>query len=318
MQLPPLRLIPNPTENPDVIEAMNLSITRIDEDVIEVPSMTSMGLNTWFKLIFFALMLGGAPAYDPGWFSKDGEPGVAYKAIHKMLYRESYIISTFEFYEDSDNPGFLRDGTPYDQFKIEQLDFHGRGIVAGIACISYIVLPWILLNLAVGNPYRIDRKRRIIYTWIRGSFVCIQLPEGTDDPLQVVEAHIPMRNDIRDPYNMNGPLNIWLPIPRYQKNGGLSLGANCAIVRSLVKYQAYYLRDFINDFIANPNAQWVDQLGPKRKPKYVNYLDYVQFHFARLQFLPQFPFKKRKTEAAIEAFMKNPRTELYPDYLPYA
>ncbi|EXJ09579.1 hypothetical protein [Nitrincola nitratireducens] len=251
MQLPPLRLIPNPTENPDVIEAMNLSITRIDEDVIEVPSMTSMGLNTWFKLIFFAIMLGSAPAYDPGWFSKDGEPGVAYKAIHKMLYRESYIISTFEFYEDSDNPGFLRDGTPYDQFKIEQLDFHGRGIVAGIVCISLIVLPWILLNLAVGNPYRIDRKRRIIYTWIRGSFVCIQLPEGTDDPLQVVEAHIPMRNDIRDPYNMNGPLNLWLPIPRYQKNGVLSLGANCAIVRSLVKYQAYYLRDFINDFIAN-------------------------------------------------------------------
>ncbi|EXJ09576.1 hypothetical protein [Nitrincola nitratireducens] len=217
MQLPPLRLIPNPTENPDVIEAMNLSITRIDEDVIEVPSMTSMGLNTWFKLIFFAIMLGSAPAYDPGWFSKDGEPGVAYEAIHYMFFWEEAFHSSFKRYEDRDNPGFTNTGRTYEEFKAGMLERHGRGIVAGIACISLIVLPWILLNLAVGNPYRIDRKRRIIYTWIRGSFVCIQLPEGTDDPLQVVEAHIPMRNDIRDPYNMNGPLNIWLPIPRYQK-----------------------------------------------------------------------------------------------------
>jgi hypothetical protein len=86
----------------------------------------------------------------------------------------------------------------------------------------------------------------------------------------------------------------------------------------VVRGQAYYLRDFINDFLTNPEPKWLDQLGPKHKPKYVNYLDYIQYHFARLQFLPQFPFKKRKTEKAIEAFMKNPRTELYPDYLPYA
>ncbi len=79
---------------------MNLSITRIDEDVIEVPSMAAMGLNTWFKLIFFAIILGSAPAYDPGWFTEDGKPGAAYEAIHRMLLREEYIISSFKRYED--------------------------------------------------------------------------------------------------------------------------------------------------------------------------------------------------------------------------
>ena len=38
----PTDLLPNPTENHDIIEVMNLSITRIDEDTIEVMSMTSM------------------------------------------------------------------------------------------------------------------------------------------------------------------------------------------------------------------------------------------------------------------------------------
>ncbi len=63
---PPLKLIPNPTDNPDVIEAINLSITKINDDVIEIPHMTAMGVNTVLKIIFISLMLGSVKAYDPG------------------------------------------------------------------------------------------------------------------------------------------------------------------------------------------------------------------------------------------------------------
>ena len=45
----PPDLLPNPTENPDIIEVMNLSITRIDEDTIEVMSMTSMIASEYKK-----------------------------------------------------------------------------------------------------------------------------------------------------------------------------------------------------------------------------------------------------------------------------
>ncbi|WP_235263826.1 hypothetical protein, partial [Nitrincola sp. A-D6] len=67
-----------------------------------------------------------------------------------------------------------------------------------------------------------------------------------------------------------------------------------------------------------PNPRWLDQLGPKRKPKHVQWYDYLFYRLSRLQLLPQFPFKKRKTEQAIAEFMKNPSSKLYPDYMPYA
>ncbi|KGK41332.1 hypothetical protein LH51_15775, partial [Nitrincola sp. A-D6] len=275
MSLPPPQLISNPTESPEVIEVMNLSITRIDDDTIEIPSFVSDILNAWFKLIFFALILGLGPSYDPGWFTSDGEPGVAYAAIYKMFNREESIKSAFLRYEDENNPGFTYSGRDYEEFKAGQINRHGRGIVAGLFFIGIIVIPWFLLNIAVGNPYRIDRKRRIIYTWMRGHFVCVHFPPGMSDPLQVIEAHVPRGKQANDPYNMSGPLNIWLPLPYKQKNGLLSIGASCFLNGAMVKYQSYYLRDFLTDYLTNPNPRWLDQLGPKRKPKHVQWYDYL-------------------------------------------
>lgn len=318
MSLPPLELIPNPTKNDDVIEVMNLSITRVDDDTIEVPSFVSDILNAWFKLILFALILGLGPSYDPGWFTSDGKPGVAYAAIYNMLNREESIKSSFLSAEDPNNPGYTRTGRNYEEFKAGQIDYHGRGIGAGLFFIGIMVIPWFLLNIVVGNPYRIDRKRRIIYTWMRGHFVCVHFPPNMHDPLQVIEAHVPRGKQANDPYNMSGPLNIWLPLPHKQKNGLLSIGASCFLNGSMVKYQSYYLRDFLTDYLTNPNPEWLDQLGPKRRPRYVKWYDYLFYKLSRLQLLPQFPFKKRKTEKAIEEFMKNPSSKLYPEYLPYA
>ena len=317
MSLTPEELLPNPTENPDVIEALNLSITKIDDDVIEIPHMTAMGANTFFKMVFIALILGTAPAYDPGWFTSDGKPSVAYSAIYNMLNREESIKSAFFRAEDVNNPGYTRTGRSYEEFKAGQISHHGRGIGAGLFFIGIIVIPWILLNIAVDKPYRLDRKRRILYTWGRGRFFCIQFPANIADPMRVVEAHVPRLDKASDPYNMNGPLNLWLPCPKEKKNIAVSLGANCGVANTPILGQAYYLYDFLNDYLTNPNPAWVNQLGPKRKPKIVHPVNYLFYHFARLQFLPQFPFKKRKTEKAIEEFMKNPRTELYPDYMPY-
>ena len=317
MSLTPSELIPNPTENPDVIEALNLSITKIDDDVIEIPAMGAMGLNTFFKMIFFALILGLGPSYDPGWFTSDGKPGVAYRDIYNMINREEYFQRSFFSAEDPMNPGYTRTGRSYDEFMAGMYEHHGRGIGAGLFFIGIIVIPWILLNIAVDKPYRLDRKRRILYTWGRGRFFCIQFPANIADPMRVVEAHVPRLDKASDPYNMNGPLNLWLPCPKEKKNIAVSLGANCGVANTPILGQAYYLYDFLNDYLTNPNPAWVNQLGPKRKPKIVHPVNYLFYHFARLQFLPQFPFKKRKTEKAIEEFMKNPRTELYPDYMPY-
>ncbi|KDE40904.1 hypothetical protein ADINL_0553 [Nitrincola lacisaponensis] len=317
MSLTPSELIPNPTENPDVIEALNLSITKIDDDVIEIPHMTAMGANTFFKMVFIALMLGSAAAYNPGWFSSDGKPGVAYAAIYKMFNREESILSSFSRSEDKNNPGYTRTGMSYENFKLDMLERHGRGIGSGLFAIGFLLGTWILLNIAIANPVRIDRKRRIMYTWIHGQFACIQFPSNIDQPMQVVEAHVPMRDKANDLYNMTGPLNLWLPYPKKNKNVIVSLGANHGLFNAMVLGQPYYLQDFLNDYLASPNPKWLDQLGPKRKPKYVHPLNYFLFHFSRLQFLPQFPFKKRKTEKAIEAFMKNPRTKLYDEYVPY-
>ena len=317
MSLKPSQLLPNPTDNPDVIEALNLSITKIDDDVIEIPHMTSMGANTFFKMVFIALMLGSAAAYNPGWFSSNGEPGVAYKSIQRMFTWEQSFQRSFDFSEDQNNPGYTRAGTSYEDYMAGMLDRHGRGIGSGLFSIGFLVGTWILLNIAIANPVRIDRKRRIMYTWIHGQFACIQFPPNIDQPLQVVEAHVPIRNKVSDLYNMTGPLNLWLPYPKKEKNVILSLGANYGLFNAMVRGQPYYLKEFLNDYLTNPNPTWLDQLGSKKKPKYVHTLNYWLFHFSRLQFLPQFPFKKRKTEKAIEEFMKNPRTTLYDDYVPY-
>ena len=317
MSLTPEELLPNPTENPYVVEALNLSITKIDDDVIEIPHMTAMGANTFFKMVFIALILGTAPAYDPGWFTSDGKPGVAYEKIHRMFFRESYILDAFAFYEDKNNLGFTSEGESYQQFYDYNIERHCRGIGAGLFAIGFLLGTWVLLNIAIANPVRIDRKRRIMYTWIHGQFVCIQFPSNIDQPLQVVEAHVPMRDKASDLYNMTGPLNLWLPYPQKSKNVAVGLGANYGFFNAMVIGQPYYLKEFLNDYLTNPNPKWLDQIGPKRKPTYVHALNYWLFHFSRLQFLPQFPFKKRKTEKAIEAFMKNPRTKLYDDYVPY-
>ncbi|WP_144244292.1 hypothetical protein [Nitrincola sp. A-D6] len=300
-----------------MVEAINLSITRIDKDTIEVPSMVAMGINVWLKIIFFAIFFGSISGYDPGWFTKDGSPGVYYQDIHHMLFREESIISTFEFYEDKNNPGFLKDGTNYQDFKAELLALHGRGIGAGLFAIGLLVVPWILFNISVQNPVRFDRKRRIVYTWSRGCFMCIQLPENTGDPLAQIRAHIPHAPKVKDPHNPDGALVFWLPFPKKEANMPIGVGANCFIARAAIRYQAHYLRTFITDFMTNPDPQWLNQLGPKRKPKYVLWMDYFFYNIARLQLLPQFAFKKRKTEKAIEAFMQNPRTDLYPQDLPY-
>ena len=234
-----------------------------------------------------------------------------------MIYREKSIISAFEFYEDKKNPGFTGTGRSYEEFKRDNLERHGRGIVEGISLILVLLVPLFIFNIAILNPYRIDRKRRIIYTWLKGNFLCIKLPEHTDDPLSGVEAHTPLLEDPDNYYNVLGPLNIWLPYPKKQKNAVVSLGAACQLNKSTLPYQSYYLHDFINDFLDNPDPKWLNQLGFKRKPRKVSMFSYLSYLYARLQFLPQFPFKKRKTQQAIEEFMKNPRTELYPDYLPY-
>ena len=317
MSLTPSELIPNPTDNPDVIDALNLSITRIDEDTIEIRSFASMAINAWFKIIFLTLMVALIPHYDPGWFTSDGKPGVAYSAIYNMLNREESIISAFLRAEDVNNPGYTRTGRTYEEFKAGQISHHGRGITAGVVFMGLIIVPWFLFNIAVLNPYRINRKHRIIYTWAKGCFLCIQLPENTRDPLKAVEAHIPKVKNPNDPHNVQGPLNLWLPYPKKQQNAVVSIGASCFLGGAVIRYQSYYLYDFLNDFLTNPNPQWLNQLGPVRKPKYVNGYNYFFYTLSRLQFLPQFPFKKRKTEKAIEEFMKNPRTELYPDYMPY-
>ena len=315
----PPDLLPNPTENPDIIEVMNLSITRIDEDTIEVMSMTSMVVNTWFKVIYIAILLATLTTwFDPGWFNKEGRRGGGIQAIERMFTWEASFQRTFAFYEDPNNPGYTGSGMSYEDFMIEMLELHGRGIVPAVSIILLlIVIPLFLFNIAILNPYRIDRKRRIIYTWGKGSFLCMKLPEHTDDPLSGVEAHTPLLEDPDNYYNVFGPLNIWLPYPKKQKNAGFSLGAVCNFNWSIIPYQSYYLHDFINDFLDNPDPKWLNQLGFKRKPKCVSMYTYLTYLYARIQFLPQFPFKKRKTQQAIEEFMKNPRTELYPDYLPY-
>ncbi|WP_200881973.1 hypothetical protein, partial [Nitrincola sp. A-D6] len=189
-----------------MVEAINLSITRIDQDTIEVPSMAAMGINVWLKIIFFAIFFGSIANYDPGWFTKDGEPGIAYEKIHYMLFREEYIISSFEFYEDINNPGFTKTGRSYDEFKRDSLERHGRGIGWGLFVIGFLVVPWILFNISVQNPVRFDRKRRIVYTWSRGCFMCIQLPENTGDPLAQIRAHIPHAPKVKDPHNPDGAL----------------------------------------------------------------------------------------------------------------
>lgn len=317
MALPPIQLIPNPTKNPDVVEAINLSITRIDQDTIELPSMAALGINVWFKIIFFAIFFGSISNYDPGWFTQDGKPGVAYEKIHRMLFREEYIISSFNRYEDKDNPGFTNTGRSYEEFKAGQLDFHGRGIGWGLFAIGLLVVPWVLCNISIQNPVRFDRKRRIVYTWSRGCFLCIQLPENTDDPLALIRAHVPNAPKVKDPHNPDGALVFWLPFSKKEANMPIGVGANCFIARAAIRYQAHYLREFITDFLTNPDPQWLNQLGPKRKPKYVLWMDYFFYNIARLQLLPQFAFKKRKTDKAIEAFMQNPRTELYIKDMPY-
>lgn len=317
MALAPIQLIPDPTKNPDVIEAINLSITRIDDDTIEVPSMTAMGINVWLKIIFFSIFFGSISNYDPGWFTQDGKPGVAYEKIHRMFFREEPIKSYFYRKEDRDNPGYLSDGTSYEEFKAEQIALNGRGIGWGLFAIGMLVVPWILFNISIQNPVRFDRKRRIAYTWSRGCFICIQLPENSDDPLALIRAHVPHAPKLKDPHNPDGGLVFWLPMPKKAANMPIGVGANCFIARAAVRYQAYYLRDFITDFMTNPDPQWLNQLGPKHKPKYVLWMDYFFYNLARLQLLPQFSFEKRKTKAAIAAFMQNPRTQLYADDLPY-
>ncbi|KDE39807.1 hypothetical protein ADINL_1444 [Nitrincola lacisaponensis] len=147
--------------------------------------------------------------------------------------------------------------------------------------------------------------------------MCIQLPENTDDPLAQIRAHVPHAPKVKDPYNPDGALVFWLPFPKKEANMPIGVGANCFIARAAIRYQAHYLREFIADFMTSPDPQWLNQLGSKRKPKYVLWMDYFFYNIARLQLLPQFAFKKRKTEKAIEEFMQNPRTELYTKDMPY-
>ena len=318
-------LVENPTGNPDVIEAMNLSIRRIDEDVIEVRSMTSMGLSIWLKIIFLTIMIGAVSAYDPGWFTADGKPGVAYSAIYKMFNREESILSSFARSEDKEHPGCVRtitsymsnSGTSYmtyEEFKQSVLERHGRGIGAGLFFIGLIIVPLFFSCLSMRNPIRIDRKRRLIYTWYKGNFLCAQLPIGTSNPLEAVKACVPLLEKSKQQYNYNGPLNISLPHSKSNKNLTFSLGANCAISRVLIKFQSYYLHLFINDFVNNPNPAWLEKIGPIRKPKCVHSIDYLLYRVACFQFRLFAPFEKNKIEASINEFLKSPQSNLYKEW----
>ncbi len=149
---------------------------------------------------------------------------MAYADIYHMFNREESIKSAFLFYEDKKILVFFLMELHTLILKKDQIDFHGRGIGAGLFAIGFIIIPWLLFNLALANPVRLDRKRRIIYTWARGYFVCIQFPSDMDNPMQFIEANVPLRNGAKDFYNMAGPLNIWLPYPKIKKNAPFSLG----------------------------------------------------------------------------------------------
>ena len=101
-----------------------------------------MAINAWFKIIFLTLMVALIPHYDPGWFTSDGKPGVAYSAIYNMLNREESIKSAFLRAEDVNNPGYTRTGRSYEEFKAGQISHHGRGITAGVVFIGLIIVPW--------------------------------------------------------------------------------------------------------------------------------------------------------------------------------
>ncbi|OOF59469.1 hypothetical protein [Rodentibacter myodis] len=211
--------------------------------------------------------------------------------------KEIYIIN---FLIDSDNPQYMIDGQPINEYK-SHLSENVKQYTKNAWVLLSVPL-WILLLLISPNwrPLRIDTNRRIAYFWQFGKFYITRYDERTN-PLNALKPYS-YQSRLTNPEH--AALILILP---HETDPNNIVRVDLGIYRPACDYQDQVLKDFLADYMQSPNPdQEFAHYFKKEKRLWSDYINWF-YHFS---LFPTRGYNEKKTEAKIQQWLAN-NPEIY-------